>query len=279
MDDLSARMRAAAESPPPTRIDLDALISGELRRRRTLGWAGGAGAIAAAVALAIAVPTVFLPGSGQAPDGGGPVGGGFVAGDLPSLCAPLSPSPTMHPAPVQSDDTVRPLPSEPVAQAVPRLTEAMRVALGNVLPDGMTVEAAQPGCAVPQFQYQPSYREYSLGARIKDRQGYGNLSVQVLPSGTTDNNVEFFYANYEDCSSTREPDGTVVVAGIMPGRHSPERQYLVYVRRPDGATVLLSLSNFHIALDFTETVTRPEPPLTREQLISIGRAPGLTLYP
>src|ERR1700754_363385 len=103
MDELSARMRAAADSPPPTRIDVDALINKGLRLR-TLRWAGGAAGIAAAVALAVAGPAVYLPGPatdggfrpGAAPDLSG------VAGAVPSLCAPLSPSPTGPQPPLQT---------------------------------------------------------------------------------------------------------------------------------------------------------------------------------
>jgi hypothetical protein len=82
----------------------------------------------------------------------------------------------------------------------------------------------------------------------------------------------------DDCTRTENPDGTVVFA-----QSANFRQHKVFVHRPDGVTVWLISNN----VDFQfiqnqpdrETLTRPEPPLTIEQLIQIGRSPGLTLYP
>jgi hypothetical protein len=280
MDDLSARMRAAADSPPPTRIDVDALINTELRRR-TFRWAGAAAGIAAGVALAVAVPAVYL--SAPSTDGGfepgaAPAGSG-AAGASPSLCAPLSPSPTGPQPALQSHDTVRDRPTEPVADAVARLTEAARAVLDDVVPDGMTVEGVQSGCAAPQFQHQPSYRDYTLGARVQDQQGNGWLSIRVLPAGASDEPFSCAVVGGDDCVNTEEPDGTRIVATtVHPGRDAGI-QHTVHVIRPDGVTVVVTHSNVQIAIDFKSTITRPEPPLTREQLIPIGRAPGLTLYP
>jgi len=289
MDDLAAKMRAATDSPPPTRIDLDALIAGELRRRRTLRVAGAVAAVAV-TALAIAVPALAL--SGRAPESTylpgvapAPNATGSPAGSVP-LCAPLSPSPSGPQPPLQSYDTVRPRPTEPVSQAVPRLTEAVRAALREVLPAGMTVEAAehQPDCAEPQFQYHPSYRSYDLFARVTDEQGSGSLVIRVLPSGGSGEKPVSCQpsslgpiADQGDCK--QEPDGTVVLTLIHDRMGGKGRQYQVYVVRPDGDTVVAIESNVLVERDLSEKLARPEPPLTVEQLVQIGRAPGLTLYP
>lgn len=278
MDDLAAKMRAATDSPPPTRIDLDALITGELRRRRTLRVAGGAAAVAV-TALAIAVPTLvlsggapdstYLPGASPAPIATGSSAGG---GSVP-LCAPLTISPD-GPQPTQSYDTVRPRPTEPAEQAVPRLTEAVRAALREVLPAGVTVEAAehQPDCVEPQFQYNPSRREYILVARLTGERGSGDVYIRVLPTGADGIHCPFS-DDPDDCARTQEPDGTIVLSDrVNPGRGG---RHQVAVYRPDGVTVWLIARGQGSG----GTTSASEPPLTVEQLVQIGRAPGLTLYP
>ncbi|HZN73158.1 MAG TPA: hypothetical protein VFC00_15940 [Micromonosporaceae bacterium] len=64
MELLTEQLLAAAADPPPSRIDLDALIAGERRRRRNMA----AGGVAAAVlALAVAVPLMLGYGGTPAP--------------------------------------------------------------------------------------------------------------------------------------------------------------------------------------------------------------------
>jgi hypothetical protein len=278
MDDLAVRMRAAAESPPPTRIDLDALIAGELRRRRRLHVACGTAVAVAVTALMIAVPTLvlsqgasdntYLPGAPPAPT----VTGSSVGGDSVPLCAPLTISPD-GPRPTQSYDTVRPRPTEPVEQAVPRLTAAGRAALREVLPAGMTVEALeyQPDCAEPQFQYDPSGREYLFGARLIHRQSSVVVGIWVAPTGADKIHCPSS-TNPDDCVRTEYPDGTIVLSEREPVRKG---RYQVVVYRPDGVAVLLIAEN----RGREDTTSGSEPPLTVEQLVQIGRAPGLTLYP
>lgn len=285
MDDLSIRMRAAVAEPPPTRIDLDRLIAGERRRSRTTTWTAAGTAMAAAVA-AIAIAPALLAGSGPrgvaappaAPASGTPV----PATASPKLCAPLKPIPTGPQPPLQSHDTVRARPTEPMEQAVPRLTVGLSTALAAVLPPGMRVEALEEGCTEPQFQFHPSYREYEVSARIVAGQGSGFLLVRVMPTPANDDKVCQASGDPTDCARTTFPDGTVALADTMDAGTGGERQVSVVAHRPDGTSVFLIANNYSLGAgpEATEpTLTSANPPLTAEQLIEIGRDPGLTLYP
>jgi len=84
MEELRHALHAAADDPPPTRIDLDQLIDGTRRRSRLqyrVGTVAGATALAAGAVL---VPTVLLPAGGLGTAGGG-------GGAPPRRCATTPP--------------------------------------------------------------------------------------------------------------------------------------------------------------------------------------------
>jgi hypothetical protein len=56
MELLTEQLRAAAADPPPSRIDLEALVAGERRRRHRITVGGAAAAV---LALAVAVPLLL----------------------------------------------------------------------------------------------------------------------------------------------------------------------------------------------------------------------------
>jgi len=72
--DLNASLRAVAADPPPTRIDLDALIRAEERRGHRQRRLFGAGVVSG-VAVVVGAASLGWPSGGPAPlgDGGGPV--------------------------------------------------------------------------------------------------------------------------------------------------------------------------------------------------------------
>jgi hypothetical protein len=71
MEELRHALHAAADDPPPTRIDLDQLIDGTRRRSRFQYRVGTLAGITALTASAIAVPFVVLPVGGLGSGGGG----------------------------------------------------------------------------------------------------------------------------------------------------------------------------------------------------------------
>lgn len=299
MDDLSTLLRATAAEPPPTRIDLDRLIAAERQRSRTFAWTAAGTGVAAVVAAVLVTPALFL-GAGQdgdpAPDGL-PVAGssGMVAvtpTPTPTLCAPLSPSPTGPQPPLQTHDTVRARPTEPVEQAVPRLTAALREALGAALAASgevvvdlevkrTRVEPLQDGCADPQFQFHPRYREYEVSGRIVRGSESGFLLIRVMPTGVGGQTGCPSSSDPSDCERVELPDGTVRTVEEMasPG---DQRQLSVLLERPDGTSVWLIANNYSLGTgprSGSEPVTAEDVPLTSEQLIAIASHPGLTLYP
>lgn len=281
MDDLTRMMRAAVEAPPPTHIDLDRLIVGEQRRRRNLTWASLGTGVAAAVAAILVVPAVLAtprPGGDSLSFGTptAPVPG--ITSPIPTLCAPLSPSPTGPQPPVQSHDTVRARPTEPVDQAVPRLTQALDEALRATLPSGVSVAALVDGCTGPQFQWHPSYREYETSARVTRGDDAHFLLVRVMPQPAGEDG--HCQGAPTDCTRTELPDGTVVTV-VTTAEADGGKQHSVLVCRPDGTAVFLIENNYSLAPSNKggSKVTATELPLTPDQLIMVGRHPGLTLYP
>lgn len=288
MDDVSTRMRAAVAEPPPTLIDLDRLIAGERRRSRTITWTTAGTGVAAAVAAIVVAPGLL---TGSGPGGaalpmGAPSSGSSAAGPAPTLCAPLSPSPTGPQPPLQSHDTVRARPTEAVARAVPRLTASLREALRETLPASARVESPQDGCVDPQFQFHPSYREYEVAARVTEGKESGFLIVRIMPTPAmpTPRPGDGCHVSDDprDCERIGFPDGTVATASTMDVGSDGLRQISVLVRRPDGTAVFLLANNYLLGTgrdDREPTLTGAEPPLTTKQMIAVGRDPGLTLYP
>lgn len=269
MEDVAERMRAATAEPPPTSIDLDRLVSDELQRVRRLRWATSAGGVAAAVAAVVFAATM-LPGQGGEPESPG----------LPAvdLCAPLMPSPSGPPPPEQSYGTVRPRPTEPVGDAVRRLSAALDDALLTQLPSMRITPVAEPDCERPQFQYHPQYKEFSAGATLTDSKGSGWFYLTLSPTADDSQPACVSTPDHGTCEDRSLPDGGTARVETFPVNGGTQHQ--VEIHHPDGTTVRLVANNLHY--DSPETrpkVTRPEPVLTVDQLIALGSAPELTLYP
>jgi hypothetical protein len=146
----------------------------------------------------------------------------------------------------------------------------------------MRAESLQEGCAEPQFQFHPSYRDYEASARVVARQGSGFLLVRVMPTPANDVSACFASRDPRVCVRTALPDGTVALANTMPTGTAGESQISVLVHRAGGTSVLLIANNYSLGTSpgaREPTLSSATPLLTAEQLIEIGRDPGLTLYP
>jgi hypothetical protein len=274
MDDFAESMRAATAEAPPHRIDINRLIADEELRIRRLRWATSAGAVAATAAVVFAV--AVMPGWGSGAAGRDNSAGLVVPGA--ELCAPLTPSPTGPQPPEQSYGTVRARPTEPVADAVSRLSAVFDRVLEDQLP-GVQVVPALPGCDRPQFQFHPQYKEYNAGGMLTDGKGSGWFYLRLAPTGVDEPLACQPGADDPRCERRALPGGAA--ATLMSFQMEGGTQYQVTVDRSDGTTVSLMTNN----LDYgggpaaTPKVSRPAPILTQDQLIAIGTAPGLTLYP
>ncbi|MEV6816073.1 hypothetical protein [Micromonospora sp. NPDC051296] len=284
MDELSRQLRAAVVAPPPSRIDVDRLIEADVRRRRHRAWTLAGTATAAAVAAVLVVPSVLAgPGPAVGPAGFGPPLSAQPTDSAPPLCAGVSPKPTGPQPPIQSHDTVRARPTEPPADGVARLTGVLRDTLRTALPPDVRLEPAQESCTEPQFQYHPSYREYSVDATLRRGDESGFFLLRVLPTGTDEAMGEVCSdaPDERSCEFKELPDGATALLQIH--EHIPDgRQLWALVSRADGTSVLVITNNVHnevVGNEVKVTLSADEPLLTMDQLVAIARTPGLTLHP
>ncbi|MEU4771243.1 hypothetical protein [Micromonospora sp. NPDC023644] len=282
MDELARQMRSAVASPPPTRIDVDRLITDDRQRRRHRAWMV-AGTGVAAVVAAVAVTPALLVGPAAGPGGLTlPAGGGSPSAD-PSLCPVVEPEPSGPPAPQQSYDTVRARPTERPDAGVARLTLVLRPALAAVVPAGLSVDGAIPGCDLVQFTYEKSHWHYYAHARLRGNGRVDNVTVRLVPTTADAPGGCASAPDPRTCTSSRLPDGgTLATSTVTPGKEGFEQRW-AQVRRPDGTTVTVTTDNHHIegggngatpAIRFG-----PPPVLTVAQLTAIATTPGLTLHP
>ncbi|SCE83307.1 hypothetical protein GA0070607_2123 [Micromonospora coriariae] len=263
------------------------LIEADARRRRHRAWALMGTGVAAALAAVLVAPTLLADtGAAPGPAGFGPPPAVSPPDPAPPHCTGVSPKPTGPQPPTQSYDTARARPTESPADGVARLTGAFRDTLRTALPPGVRVEPAQKSCAEPQFQYHPSYREYSIDATLRRGDDFGFFLLRVSPTGT-DRSVDDVCSdapppeNERSCEIENYPDGSAAVLSIhedVPGG----RQLRALVHRAEGNSVLVITNNIHnnvVGNKVTQTLTADEPLLTMDQLVAIARAPGLTLYP
>ncbi|MEV0155331.1 hypothetical protein AB0H57_16530 [Micromonospora sp. NPDC050686] len=284
MDEIARELRNAAADPPPSRIDVAGLIHAERLRHRQRTWVWSGTGVAAAVAAAVLTPAL-LTGATAPPPGGpavAPAPGSPTATTAVRLCAGVTPKPTGPQPPLQSYGTVRTRPTEPPADGVVRLTGVVRDVLRTALPAGVRAEAALPGCAEPQFQYHPRYREYELGVTLRRGEERGLLLLRVAPTSSAEATPTCQQSmNPEDCRLIRHADGSTSLASRLAAGPGRDQLWTLLVRR-DGTSVLAITNNFRSQPNgkrMESTTTAAEPLLTIDQLVALTRAPDLTLYP
>lgn len=282
MDELMRELRAATAEAPPSRIDLDRLITTYHRDRRRRGWMTGGAVVAVTLASVLVAPPVLRGLGGGDPSSGRPAPGwpGPVGSPTTPACAPVTPRPSGPTAPMQSDPTVRTLPTEAPAAAVQRLSAELREALKNDVPSGVTVRGVLPGCTAPQFQYERSYREYTAGGRLATATEQGPLHVSVRPTGAGERlDCEQYTLARDRCTTTELPDGGALLVIETPYGVPGVVQRQAVVARTDGTTVTVTTSNAEVGANREPTRGARNPLLTVGQLAALAQAPGLTLYP
>lgn len=181
---------------------------------------------------------------------------------------------------MQSDPTVRTLPTEAPAAAVQRLSAELREALKNDVPSGVTVRGVLPGCTAPQFQYERSYREYTAGGRLATATEQGPLHVSVRPTGVGERlDCEQRAPSGAACTRTELPDGGELLVVETPDGVPGVVHRQAVVARTDGTTVTVTTSNAEVGANREPTRGARYPLLTVGQLAALAQAPGLTLYP
>lgn len=296
MNDLTELMRDATESLPPTSITIAGLVRQERRQARNQLMTAALAATAAGVALASIPLYTSSPsgGSARAGDPGTPPSGSYSPVYITVTGTPFDNVITGEPTYLSDQYTGHPelsgvtWPTEPAESAVPRLDAALNHALsptGVTVGDGSNVsfqEGSMPSAAPGGFEGGGGF--YITQLMLTDAQGKGlfqlTLSTEPRPLGTG-------CSRSGSCVQSTAPDGSYVeVYGPtdMDGGHLLS----VFVFRPDHTMVQLYASDFYYPNTFNLPTgatppgmmrTRPSPILSADQLIAIGTAPGITLYP
>ncbi|MFF5231425.1 hypothetical protein [Dactylosporangium sp. NPDC000521] len=253
MDQLTDELRRLDPPPPPSRVDLDAIVrrAHRHRARTRLLVAVAAAAVVAGAALPLVVD--------RHRDGG-------AAAQPTVTCVPTG-------------ETSGPRPGTEREAAAERLHFATATRLSMVL-DG-PLRQALPGAILldaatcrPELTFRGAGERFDLGIVVVDAAGSGRVDVRVAreaaPAGRDCN------AGTETttCEWATLPDGTVTFrsradhgGGVV--------WYDADVYRPDGVHVHLSADN--VAFGGTGDPTRVIPPLDDAALLRLTRVESLTL--
>ena len=298
----------AIGSPPPSTVDVEAVIARQRRGafvRRVVG--PGSAAVAAVVAVtfgaALAVPGGLTGGSG-----GGRTPGSEPAATPPaSSWGPSGPSePATSSAPNTTDTCGPPtdlpaIPGEP-ADIAARLHDALDAAVRGQLPGAQLT--ANPVARYEDRQYGPLEfahihqdgglseggacgvpEDYYLArATVTDAAGAGNILTYLGAAGDGTSNpatcptAGVTAPEVTACEQHTGPAGEQITALTLRLEQGSTTNR-VDVLKPDGTMVTLLSEN--VAVDGKEggPPQRPTPPLTHDQLITIALLPTLTLFP
>ncbi|GHJ47127.1 hypothetical protein Cs7R123_44690 [Catellatospora sp. TT07R-123] len=245
MHDLTHRMRAAVDAPPPSGIDLDSLIAAEQRRSRRLRWAGSATGTAALVAAVLTLP-LLVSGGGRAP------------------VATATGCPTPAPAAVSTaTGAVGPLPGG-CAQTVTRLAAAVRGSLAALAPQAQ-ITAHDPTA----FVYNRRFAQYEalFDLALPDVRGFVAVEAGRAPQVAPTRNDQCDGATpiSTACGYQRTADGAVLLS-VADWGFNRAHAYL-----PDGTMVS--------AYSYVDAVHSGSPPLTVRQLLELVQADGLGVFP
>jgi hypothetical protein len=250
MESFRESLIAAVEQPPPSGIDIDRLIVGELRssrfRRAAFVAAGGATAV-----LLVAGGLVFLR----------PMIGPAQQAAASGVCAAARPTPSSSAQPTFAGTAVNGVaaPSEPTSDGVARLSAALTDALAANLPGRTVADHLHVGCHWVQFEPNIYPARYYAWADVSGSAS-GSIVLMVSEQGLPDVGDVGLEPGvgsvYEDVRTM--PDGTVV--GLFKNSYSQ-----IGARRPDGTGLMLLVPDGQ--------------PATVDELIAIIANPRLTLYP
>ena len=298
--DLAQALRAAAAHVPPTSIDLDRLIDAEQRRQRWLHTGTAVGGVAAATLAIIAVATALL-GAPGGPRDDAPAAPPLLPSVTTSASAATSwpdrPCPTVaDTGPPRAYQTSAPSPRavrETCGQATARLEAAMQSALRTHAGDVVVTDMVGSAQGVRFWRANDNNLTSSAGLSAVTPAGRGRVGVEVKPRTFRPDEAELRRSygcepgspSNVTCVYRPEADGTVVSGVVMSGTKAQpgRRQYQISIFRPDDTLVFIIASNSYTEQErdpLTESkIGAPEPPLTLEQIVAIGRHPDLTLYP
>jgi hypothetical protein len=228
--------------PPPSTVDIDAVMSRQ--RRRVRYQQAGLVASTAAVTLGAAVALAMLPLGHRSPS-------------VPST-QPASP-----PAPSREQEAAR-------------LSTALHELMTQVLPDAQFQKYGTGGRPAGEpLQFLDEGDHFGASAAIKDSAGTGAIYVSVgkEPSSFRDTHKcddgPMPLDVQVTCEVQQGPAGAIVM--VMSTTEGAYKRWLVEVIRPDNNSVYVDMGS---GTSF-EAPQRPAPPLTKAQTIALAEDPSL----
>lgn len=244
--------------PPPSGVDIDAVIARQQRRVRfqQLGLAATAGAIA----VAVAVVFVSLPRAGGASKVG--------AAAPPPAAVAQAPAVSAH------------------DQEAARLSVELQQIMASTVPDAhfLALPFSSPPTPALTFAHQSNGGEYyAATAEIKDPAGAGSITVDVGREDTQ-------FRKDGACSTDRDPRDAKVTCQTLPGPDGAKvevvtvtigkkgfEHFRVEIIRADGNGVSVDVSNGVVNPNGTAGYVgqRPTPSLTLAQVTAVAENPNL----
>jgi hypothetical protein len=268
--DMTQALRAHVADGPPMRITSDGVIAAgrRSRHRRWLASAGGAAGLAAVVVVTAMAFTARTGPSGHTVGGPPPL----------TTCASLQPSPV--PAPTQSAVPARATMDPGAESAAPRVSCYLLSAVPALMP-GFT------------FTPNPARRGTSALVAVPGGMGGGDLEVTATSLATDASGTGLLIVSVSRATESPADEdhctGPHAKAQCRTGPNGERIEIYDFGAEPDGThniTVYVYSGQTFIlagASNAGETQnaprTRPSPPLSVDELITLATAPELKLYP
>jgi hypothetical protein len=242
-------------TPPPSTVDVDAVIARQRRRVRyqRAGAVVSVGAMTAAAALG-------------------------VAALLPRPGAPAQVGATGRPTgPSASASSTGSAPGSARKQEAARLTGELQQIMTRTLPTARFVPTSVGGSPpTAALEFADKGDHFAAAAAVNDSSGTGGLYVSV---GKEDTEFRHDRACSQvpppadvriDCAVRPGPDGAIVM--VLSATMGSFKRYLVEIIRPDGNSVSVEVSN---GAGDPYVAQRPTPPLSQEQTVTLAEEPAL----
>jgi hypothetical protein len=278
---MKAQLDEEMGTPPPSLIDVEALVSRgrrQVRLRRFVAAGGGAGLSVVALGAVVAV----------ALNASGPAGAPAGFGAAPASSVSVSPTPpggkptgpTGSEPPQSPPGSMRPV-TEGQAAAEQRLTNVVKALVQQYAPGAV---ASKDGSGREPLKVRVgsafnSAAKYDASANLTVGDGQGQFYIGIGDNQNirTDCDGGFNDGSGRTCTKGVGPAGESIVRIVEPTDDKKNKAFLVYIVRTDNTGIFLTADDGN---DFGNRAgTRAEPVFTHDQLVAMGTDPRWTLYP
>jgi hypothetical protein len=252
----------------------------ELARRRLTAYAAGLAGFTVLVVAIVVVPSAFGDPTGSTAVGVPPL--------VSSSPLPTSPAPPTASAGPDGKVTISgPPPSSgpPYVANVAtarRLTTVVKAAMTRHLPDATF--ARDKGRNWPAFTLRTQGDYYLGGSWVTDAAGSGSVTVIVQrdPQAWSCDTTDSVTVGLVSCEEGYGPAGEHWVYTVLNDADNGRADIMhfeILVTKADQTLVQISAENTTTMKSLTAPVSRPTPPMTKEQLLAVALTPALTLNP